>query len=251
MTGSASHRVAETGSSRPGNGLFITGTDTGVGKTAVACALACLGRRRGIPLMPFKPVETGCQPDPQDALALWRAAQPPVSPASVCPFPFPLAAAPAVAARAAGTTLSAQAILQHAAALATHGRPLLVEGAGGLLVPYAPSLTTADLAAALGLPVLVVARAGLGTINHTALTLAELRRHRLVLAGTILVESLPGQYDPRLDSVDQILALTGVAPLGILPYVPEPTPETLADALLAALGPVAVDRLLTSERSAF
>jgi dethiobiotin synthetase len=236
-----------TATSAPGpwTGLFVTGTDTGVGKTAVSCALACLGRRRGHPLIPFKPVETGCDPDPQDALALWRAAQPPVSPASVCPFPFPLAAAPAVAARAAGTTLTIQAILQHAAALASHGRPLLVEGAGGLLVPYAPSLTTADLAVALGLPVLVVARAGLGTINHTALTWSELRRHPVRLHGIILVESTPGQYDLRLDSLDQIRGITGVAPLGVLPYVPQPTPDTLADALLAAIGPAAVDRLLT------
>ncbi|MEA2700047.1 MAG: dethiobiotin synthetase [Myxococcales bacterium] len=227
-----------------GPGLFITGTDTGVGKTAVGCALARLSNRIGRPWVPFKPVETGCLPNAADADALWQAARPPFPREHSVLYRFPLPAAPAVAAAAAGTSIDIDAIVARAVELRAVGQGILVEGAGGLLVPYRGTFTTADLAVRLALPLLVVARAALGTINHTALTLSEIRRRSLALAGLVLVETAPNSDDPALDHSRQIAALSGIAPLGRLPFLPDLDPDHLADALAAALRPADLDRLL-------
>jgi len=225
-------------------GLFITGTDTGVGKTAVGCALLRLAARVGRPWVPFKPVETGCLPEAEDAHSLWKAARPAFPREQAVLYSFPLPAAPAVAAAAAGTSIDIDAILARAVQLRAVGQGILVEGAGGLLVPYRETFTAADLAARFDLPILVVARAALGTINHTALTVSEIRRRSLPLAGLVLVETVPGSDQPALDHARQIAALTGIAPLGRLPFVPGLDPDRLADALSAVLRPADLERLL-------
>jgi len=204
---------------RVGRGLFVTGTDTGVGKTLVAAGLLRLARRQGLVPIPFKPVETGCDPDPADARRLWRAARPPIPPDDVCLHALPLPAAPALAAAAAGRRIDIGAVVERAQALAGHGDFLLVEGAGGLLVPYADGLTTADLAARLGLPLLVVGRMALGTINHVALTLAEAARRDLPVAGCILSRTQPEIGAHESGNVELIAALTGRRPLGVVPYL--------------------------------
>lgn len=227
-------------------GLFVTGTDTGVGKTVVSCALLRLALRAGHRLIPYKPVETGC-PSPAaaaDATALCRAAGSPVAVAEVTGATFAFPAAPAVAAAAAGTAVDVDSLAAHAGWLRERGDGLLVETAGGLLVPYHGAITAADLAARLALPILVVARSVLGTINQTALTVSEIRRRKLPLAGVILTETTPGGHDPALDSAAQIRAVTGIRPLGLLPFVPQHNPDRLADALLAALGPRTIADLL-------
>jgi len=162
----------------PVRGLFIAGTDTGVGKTTVAVALARLASRVGRIPIPYKPVETGCAPDAEDARRLWEAARPPIRLVEVCPFPLTLPAAPAAAAAAIGIRLDVAALAQQGLSLGTRGDFLIVEGAGGLLAPYDGASTNADLAVHLGLPVLVVARTALGTINHIALTLSALGNAR-------------------------------------------------------------------------
>jgi dethiobiotin synthetase len=168
-------------------GLFITGTDTGVGKTLVACALIRGLRRRGIDAAGMKAVETGVgEGGPLDAIALREAAGRADPLDLVCPQRFPLAAAPAVAAAAAGSALDLGSIHAAFAALAERHECLLVEGAGGLLVPLTASLCTADLARELALPLLVVARARLGTVNHTLLTLEAARARRLEVAGVVI-----------------------------------------------------------------
>src|SRR5690242_18280132 len=129
----------------PTPGLFIAGTDTGVGKTAVGCALLRAAHRRGHRPIPFKPAETGATPDPLDAYLLHQAAGAPVPRDRVCLYALPLPAAPQAAATESGVTISLSAILQRARDLAAAGDGLLVEPAGGLLVPYAPDLTGADL----------------------------------------------------------------------------------------------------------
>jgi dethiobiotin synthetase len=227
-----------------GPGLFITGTDTGVGKTAVACALLRLADRVGRSWVPFKPVETGCLPDAADADALWKAARPAFPREHAVLYRFPLPAAPAVAATAAGTSIDIESIIARAIQLRAAGQGILVEGAGGLLVPYRDTFTTADLAARFDLPIVVVARDALGTINHTALTLSEIRRRSLPLAGLVLVETVPSSGEPSLDHARQIAALTGTTPLGRLPFVPGLDPDHLADALAAALRPTDLERLL-------
>jgi dethiobiotin synthetase len=230
-------------------GLFVVGTDTGVGKTAVACALARIAHRSGKTFVPFKPVETGCSPDPADARALWLAADQPVPVEQVVRYTFPLPAAPSVAATAAGITVDILSIVDRAASLRSQGAGLLVEGAGGLLVPFAGTSTTVDIALCLALPLLLVGRAALGTINHCCLATNEIRRRGLALAGIILVETSPGSHDPKLDNLRQIELISGVRPLGVLPFVTDPSPDRLADALLAALGAYRVARLL-GDRSA-
>jgi dethiobiotin synthetase len=228
-------------------GLFVIGTDTGVGKTAVATALLRLALRRGRRPVPFKPVETGADPEARDARALWEAAGRPVPLRAVCPFPFPLPAAPAAAAAAAGVTLAIAELVRLARDLAPDDGLIVVEAAGGLLVPYAGVCTCADLAAALGLPLLLVARTALGTINHTALTIAELARRGLALAGLILVQTQPEKLPHEDTNARLIEDLTGVQPLGTLPHLcPDDAtqPDRLADALAAVLDPRDLEALL-------
>jgi dethiobiotin synthetase len=158
-----------------------------------------------------------------------------------------LPAAPSLAAAAEGVRLDLDAIVARARMLAAAGDFLLVEGAGGLLVPYIDAVTTADLAARLGLPVLVIARAALGTVNHTALTVREADRAGLAVRAVVLNETEPTRGPQEFGNADLIAALTSRRPLGPVPYMPADAradPEQIADALEASLGPSAIDRLL-------
>lgn len=168
-------------------GLFITGTDTGVGKTVVGCALAEMLRRAGIDVGVMKPIETGVGPQgPLDAISLLESAIAGDPLEEVCPERFELPAAPSVAAAWEGRSVDLERIRAAYAKLASRHDRLLVEGAGGLLVPIARGYSMADLARELGLPLLVVTRAALGTVNHTLLTL-EVAAHRgLALAGVVI-----------------------------------------------------------------
>jgi dethiobiotin synthetase len=160
---------------------------------------------------------------------------------------LPLPAAPALAASAAGLQVDLVAVADRAYALGRRGNFLLVEGAGGLLVPYAAHETAADLAARIGLPLLVVGRTALGTINHVSLTLAEAARRRLRVAGYILNRTLPEAGPHEDGNSDMIAAVTGVRPLGEIPHLPADVrddDDRLADALLAALGEDVVSALL-------
>jgi dethiobiotin synthetase len=230
-----------------GPGVFVTGTDTGVGKTVVCTGLLRLAARARLPLVPFKPVETGVTGHhPADASALLAAAALTNLPlSSVCPITFRQPVAPAAARR--GPPLTATTLLAHARGARAHGEGLLVESAGGLLAPYAPRLTAADLAALLGLPLLLVARDALGTINHTALCLAEIRRRQLPLLGVLLVATAPPDRRTRDQRNAALIAAgTGVRPYGV-PYLARPDdPDAVADAL-AALPPVR--RLLAALRA--
>jgi len=214
-------------------GLFVTGTDTSVGKTAVSCAIAALARSRGLPLAVMKPAETGCVPDPLDALALREAAGSADPLELVCPYRFAEPLAPAVAARRAGRTLSLGHLVDCARKLA-EDRPLLVEGAGGLLVPYTERETCADLIAALGLPVLLVARAGLGTLNHTALTIEALRARKLTLRAVVLNRTGTHSDLSEQDNAAEISRLTGAQVLGPLPFFADPGARR--DQLFSSLG---------------
>jgi dethiobiotin synthetase len=226
-------------------GLFVTGTDTGVGKTAVSVGLLRSAVRRGQRPIPLKPAETGCAPDAEDARRLWQAAACPVRELDVCPHQFRLPAAPAQAAALEGRRLSLDEVVAHAQALASRGDWLLVEGAGGLLVPYGDDWTAADLIQRLGLPTVVVARTALGTINHTALTVRELQHRGLPIAALILNRTTPDQQPQEAGSVPYVASGTGLRPLGPIPWLPDATDaDRLADALEAALGPAGLAALL-------
>lgn len=216
---------------RPSAGLFVTGTDTGVGKTLVACALIRGLRRRGIDAAGMKAVETGVGAGgPLDAIALREAGGGGDPLDLVCPQRFPLAAAPAVAAAAAGSGLDLGSIHAAFAALGARHECLLVEGAGGLLVPLTGSICMADLARDLALPLLVVARARLGTINHTLLTLEAARARRLAIAGVVVSRGPESTSPPDERNLDHLRERLGALWLGEIPRL-APGVEPPADCL--------------------
>jgi dethiobiotin synthetase len=150
-------------------GLTVTGTDTGVGKTAVSCALCAALIARGHPVAAFKPVLTGLDDaGPHDHKLL--AALTGQAPEDVAPVRFAPAVSPHLASELAGRDIDAEALARQARALATSG-VVIVEGAGGILAPFTAELSQGDWMASVGLPAVVAARPGLGTINHTLLTL--------------------------------------------------------------------------------
>lgn len=170
-------------------GCFVTGTDTGAGKTVVAAALCAALRAAGVRVAAFKPVVTGldapADPDwPPDHELLAAAAG--TDPAAVAPLRFGPAVSPHLAAEQAGTPIEPARLEAVARAAGSEADVLVVEGVGGLLVPLAPDYAVRDLARALGLPLVVAARPGLGTINHTLLTLEAARAVGLEVAAVVL-----------------------------------------------------------------
>ena len=227
---------------RVGRGLFVTGTDTGVGKTLVACALAAGLRARGLDVGAIKPIETGVGPaGPLDAIALRAAADAGDPLDDVCPQRFALAAAPSVAAEAEGRSVDLAAIRAAFDRVMARHELVLAEGAGGLLAPIAPGACIAELVALLGLPLLVVARARLGTINHTLLTLEASRARGLALAGVVVSHAEAELPDGDARNLDALRRELGSLWLGELPYLgPEPRAEERA----RAADGVDLDRLL-------
>ncbi len=219
-------------------GLLVTGTDTGVGKTEVACALVAGARARGLDVGAMKPAQSGVEDGvPTDADRLRAAAGGGDPPGLVCPYAFPAPLAPAVAARLAGVEIDLDHVLACARDLSRRHAALVVEGAGGLLVPLTGRHTYADLAVALGLPVLVVARAGLGTVNHTALTCEALRARGLAVAGVVLNRATAAADPSEPHNAAEIERLAGVRVLDSLPYVPDAPlrARLLADRLAGAV----------------
>ncbi|WP_091554594.1 dethiobiotin synthase [Micromonospora pattaloongensis] len=168
--------------------MLVTGTDTGVGKTVVTAAIAAAAQAAGLRVAVVKPGQTGTVTGDSDEATVRRLADPTTA-RTLAGYPEPLA--PLAAARVASMApLELYAVVDAVRADAEKHDLVLVEGAGGLLVPMGlrPSgepWTVADLAVSLGAPAVVVARAGLGTLNHTALTLEALER-RAVPAGVVL-----------------------------------------------------------------
>lgn len=230
-----------------GRGLLVTATDTGVGKTIVTAGLCGALAARGLGVGVFKPLQSGnLLDDPEgDAATLVRLGGLPTTPAAICVAAFAAPLAPAVAAAREGRSVALAPVVERARELADTCELLLVEGAGGLLVPMGEGWTVADLAVALGYPVLVVARAGLGTVNHTALTVEALRARGLAAAGVVL--NATQEPDPSwADNPALIERLADVRVLGSVPRIEPLAPETVAaaaaahvdlDALLTAVGP--------------
>ena len=172
-------------------GIFITGTDTGVGKTYVGSGIASALRARGIDVGVMKPAETGCgarqgSPVLHDAQLLMRAAGSSDPLDLVAPYRLRDPLAPAIAAEREGRKIAFTKILTAFRMLSVRHRFMIVEGAGGILVPLTFRRSYLDLAASISLPVLIVARPGLGTINHTLLTIAALRSRKVPIAGIVI-----------------------------------------------------------------
>lgn len=218
-------------------GLFITGTDTGVGKTLVAAALALFLRRRGKKIGVMKPCETGVA-DPgrpgADARLLRWAADSRDADDLLAPYRLIEPLAPAQAAERQGVVIDPTQIATAYGQLARGKHLVLVEGAGGLMVPLRGGYLMADLARQLGLPLLIVARPTLGTINHTLLTVFAARSMDLPTAG-LVVNRMPAQPGLAEAEAPHLLAsLASADLLGVLPEVAgseESRVEQLADAL--------------------
>jgi dethiobiotin synthetase len=197
--------------------IVVSGTGTGVGKTVTTAAVAALARSRGERVAVVKPVQTGEPPGTPGDLGAVAALTGVTDRHELARFPDPLS--PEAAARTAGRLpLDLRWAATYIAALAEDRQHVIVEGAGGLLVRYdAAGSTIADLAAMLAAPVLVVAGAGLGTLNHTALTLEALAARKVACAG-VVIGSWPAQPDLAERSNRHDLAtVAGEGLAGMLP----------------------------------
>lgn len=203
-------------------GLFITGTDTGVGKTLVAAALSLFLREKGIDVGVMKPAETGIE-DPAelgpDAELLRWASGSMDDPEEICPYRFKAPLAPAVAASKEQVRINYSDLLDQAKSLIDRHQFTIIEGAGGLMVPLAGGLLMADLARELKLPLLVVTRPNLGTINHTMLTLFTAQAMELPVAG-YMINRMPAEQGLAEETAPHSLAsLTTENLLGVLNQV--------------------------------
>jgi dethiobiotin synthetase len=213
--------------------VFVTATDTGVGKSVLSAALLAAIRASGREVVAYKPVLTGTDEPPDGAwprddelLALASGSDPD----TVAPLRFGPAVSPHLAAELAGTTLDPSELLAGARrAASTREAHVVVEGVGGLLVPLAGDYLVRDFAAALGLPVLIAARPGLGTINHTLLSLQAARAAELrVLA--VVITPWPEQPEEIERSNRETIARLGEIEVAVLEAVPSAEPSLLADA---------------------
>jgi dethiobiotin synthetase len=218
-------------------GLFVTGTDTGAGKTVVAGAICAALTAAGRTVAAYKPVVTGLDEDdrpPEPAAASWppdhellaAAASAGQHADEVSPWRFGPAASPVLAAGLAGVPLALERMVTAAHESAARGELLVCEGVGGLMVPLAGDHLVRDLAVRLGLPLVVAARPGLGTVNHTLLTLAAARAAGLVVAGVVLTPwpATPGSVERSNRETIARLGRTSVVVLD------ETTPDRLAAA---------------------
>jgi len=201
--------------------LLVTGTDTGVGKTYVTAALAAACVASGRRVAVLKAAQTGDDDD-----AAWIAARVPgIAVRTALRYEAPVA--PVVAARLEGAPEpSLEPIVAAARELRAGGDGLLVEGSGGLLVPISSHETFAELALALDLPLLIVARPGLGTLNHTALTVEVARARGITVAGVVVCGT---RADPDVAERTNLDELRRIAPLlGTLPYDPDGWPAMVS-----------------------
>ncbi|ULA62469.1 MAG: ATP-dependent dethiobiotin synthetase BioD [Nitrospira sp.] len=204
--------------------VFITGTDTGVGKTLVAAALARYLSQRGIDVGVMKPVETGVvRNQPSDAGRLIAAAQVSDSIDLVRPYAFRLPVAPLDAARGERRTIKISTIVQAYRTLYRQHDLMLIEGVGGVQVPITPTMDVLDLIEKLEVPVIMVGRTGLGGVNHALLTLMALRARQIPIVALMLNRVMPVKTAvarrQERSTIGLLREFTKVPMIGPLPYV--------------------------------
>jgi len=206
-------------------GLFITGTDTGVGKTYVTVLAAHALRARGVSVGAYKPACSGAVRDAagglswEDVAALESATGCQFDSGRICPQRFEAPLAPPVAARLEGKSVDAKLLRAGARWWQGQVELLLVEGAGGLLSPMTENESVADLARDLGYPLVIVARRGLGTINHTLLTVEAALHRGLRVAGIVLNDSTGDAAEPSVETnADEIARRCDAPILGVVTH---------------------------------
>lgn len=212
--------------------LYVTGTDTGIGKTRTSCALLHALRARGIRAVGMKPVASGCawrggQWQNEDALALSTASALPVVYGDLNPFALAHPLAPELAAAGAGTEVTLAPIRSAYDRLASQAQAVVVEGVGGWSAPLSARLMQVDLVRALQLPVLLVVGLRLGCLNH-----ALLSARAIAADGVALIGWVASHVDPQMERVEDNLRMLGErlpAPCwGVLPHAPDADPAQAA-----------------------
>src|SRR5437660_5324615 len=230
MTASEGLRMTDKGNGKGlvtfsmGKGIFITGTDTGVGKTFFACGLVALLRESGYKVGVMKPAETGCDQGegslvPQDAVALKEASACTVPLEKICPYQLHDPLAPSVAAEREAVRIDIDRLIDLYNEISAVHDITIVEGAGGLMVPLLPSYTYADFACVLKLPLIVVAANRLGTINHLLLTVEHASCKGLRVLGYVLNHT---DHEPSLAAEtnrEALSTLTATPCIAELPYM--------------------------------
>jgi dethiobiotin synthetase len=227
-------------------GIFITGTDTGVGKTIITAALARHLVNRGKRVAIFKPIATGCEMRgntlvSSDALFLAHCGSTDQSPEQISPVRYAQPLAPLVASRLSNRPIDWTVIIQTYQTLVLNYDIVLVEGIGGIMVPLEKDFLVLDLMEAMALPTLIVARADLGTINHSLLTIQACKSRHLAIAGLILNQSQPSDNPLALQSNPGILAeLSGQSVLASIAYDEACDVEKLdlSEAIVSVMQPV-------------
>lgn len=212
--------------------FFITGTDTGVGKTLVSCAFMHAIKSRGLKVAGMKPVASGSELTAQglrndDALALQRAANVQVAYATVNPYCFAPAIAPHLAARQVGAVIELTVLQQAYELLSAQAEVVIVEGAGGWRVPLEPRGYLSDLAETLRLEVVLVVGLRLGCINHAVLTAEAIQSGPCRLAGWV-GNMINPDFAPLQDNLATLAERLVVPCLGVLPHSPNPDASALS-----------------------
>ncbi len=201
-------------------GLFITGTDTGVGKTLVAAGLAASLRGSGLDIGVMKPIETGFLLRSSDAFFLKKITGVRDSIESISPYRLKHPLSPFAAAQIEDVSIHAERIAQAYKRLLKVHQALLVEGAGGLLVPITRRMLMADLALRLNLPILIISRTSLGTLNHTLLTVEAARRRGIKVIGVVFNHLTQRRGMAEKTNLPIIKHYLDVPILGEIPYAP-------------------------------
>jgi dethiobiotin synthetase len=203
-------------------GIFVTGTDTGVGKTVVSAAIAWVLQQSGNRVAVMKPIQTGAgEGGLLDIEFIQKVIGADYSLELACPYRFSPPLAPVVAANLAGERIDIDKIKSAYFDLSSRHDIVIVEGAGGLVVPITETYFMSDLAYDLGLGLIIVIRPGLGTLNHTVLTVEYARSHRLNILGFV-VNNFPDS--PNLaerKNPELLLKITGERILGVIHHDPE------------------------------
>jgi dethiobiotin synthetase len=202
-------------------GLFITATDTDAGKTYVTAGITRQWRRERRPFRVCKPVATGAESDFSADTRLLAEASGDPDLHAITPYTFAVPAAPPLAARLAGTSLPLPDLIAAVIRRSADNHAVLVEGVGGLLCPLTERETVADLAVELALPLVVVARRSLGTLNHTLLTVEAARRRNLHVAGVVVTATTPVQGVAEETVVEELHRRLDVPLLAVLPHQSE------------------------------
>ena len=226
----------------PPKGYFISGTDTGVGKTVVTACLLAFYHKKRVTTGVMKPIETGVDPTcsseaNSDAKFLLEISGNRDTLEEVCPIRLKPAAAPLQAARMANQSLDIDLIMENFRRLQTRYNQMLVEGIGGLMVPLKPNYLVSDLIKDMQLPLIIVSRISLGTLNHTLLTLKAAQETGVEVAGVILnhLENRP-LNEVELEQASLIQELSKIPVLGECPFIDSISVEQFNSKLAGEIG---------------